>query len=62
LGIKIICVGKWKKTNTGRKQKIYLKYGQIQSSNIANKILYHNISQTTKFGVCSIKIWVAHKI
>ena len=61
LGVKIICVGKWKKTNTGRKQKIYLKYGQIQTSNLANKILYHNISQTTKFGVCSVKIWIAHK-
>jgi ribosomal protein S3 len=55
-GVKIICCGKWKKTNTGRKQKLYLKLGQIQSSNIANKIVYHSINQTTKYGVCSVKI------
>jgi len=62
LGLKIICQGKWRKTNTGRKQKVYLKFGQIQSSNLANKVVYDSISQKTKYGVCSIKIWIAHKI
>ena len=62
LGLKIICSGRWKKTNTGRKQKLYLKLGQIQSSNVTNKIIYNNINQTTKYGVCSVKIWIAHKI
>lgn len=62
LGIKIICGGRWKKTGTGRKQKLYLKFGRIQSSNIANKILYHSINQKTKYGMCSIKVWIAHKI
>jgi hypothetical protein len=61
LGIKIICLGRWKKTNTGRKQKIYLKFGQIQSANIANTILYHEINQTTKYGVVSVKVWISHK-
>jgi hypothetical protein len=51
LGLKIICSGKWKKTRTGRKQKLYLKYGRIQSSNIANKIVYDTVSQKTKYGV-----------
>ena len=61
LGIKIICSGRWQKTGTGRKQKLYLKFGRIQNSNIANKILYHNVNQKTKYGMCSIKIWIAHK-
>jgi ribosomal protein S3 len=39
-----------------------LKYGRIQSSNIANKIVYDTVSQKTKYGVWSIKVWVAHKI
>jgi hypothetical protein len=56
LGIKIICSGKWKKTRTGRKQKIFLKYGRIQTSNIANKIMFHGVSQKTKYGICSVKI------
>lgn len=60
-GIKIICFGKWKKTNSDRKQKIYLKFGQIQTSNLANKILYHGMTQRTKFGICSVKIWISHK-
>jgi len=62
IGIKLICSGKWKKTNSGRKQKIYLKFGQVQSSNLATKILYNHATQKTKFGICSIKIWIAHKI
>ena len=61
LGIKILCFGKWKKTNTGRKQKIVLKFGQTRTSNIADKILYHSIAQKTKYGICSIKIWIIHK-
>ena len=61
IGFKVICVGKWKKTKTGRKQKIYFKFGQIQTANIANKIYYHSTAQKTKFGVCSIKIWILHR-
>jgi len=56
IGVKLICSGKWRKTPSGRKQKVYLKFGQIQTSNLANKIVYHNVSQRTKFGICSIKL------
>lgn len=62
IGLKIVCIGKWKKTAAGRKQRLYLKFGQIKSSNIANKLIYHNIATTTKYGVCSIKIWISHKL
>jgi ribosomal protein S3 len=62
IGLKIICLGRWKKTSTGRKQKLFLKFGQVKSSDISNKIIYQTISQTTKFGVCSIKIWIAQKL
>jgi hypothetical protein len=61
LGLKLIVSGKWKKTNSGRKQKLYLKFGQVQNSNITNKTLYHDVNQQTKYGVVSIKIWVLHK-
>ena len=59
LGFKLIFSGKWKKTKTGRKQKLYLKYGRIQTSNITNKIWYYNDNLTTKHGVISIKLWLA---
>ena len=61
LGVKIICCGRWKKTNTGRTQKIYLKFGQIQSANTANKILFDSINQKTNYGAYSIKIWIAYQ-
>jgi hypothetical protein len=56
IGFKFVCVGKWIKTTTGRKNIIYLKYGIIQSSDITNKILYQNIAQKTRFGMCCIKL------
>ena len=56
IGLKIIISGKWKKTNTGRTQKIYLKYGKIQNSNTRNKVIYQNIAQKTKFGMFSMKM------
>ena len=62
IGLKIICSGRWKKTSTGRKQKLFLKFGQIKSSDISNKITYQNLSQVTRFGICSIKIWIAQKL
>ena len=62
IGLKIIISGKWKKTNTGRTQKIYLKYGKIQNSNTRNKVIYQNIAQKTKFGMFSMKMWISQKI
>jgi len=56
IGLKIICSGKWKKTRSGRKQKLTVKFGQIVNSKIANTLLYDYQSQTTKYGVIGIKI------
>lgn len=62
IGLKISCVGRWKKTNTGRKQNLNINFGQMKRANIANTVLYHNSTETTKFGVCSIKVWIAQKL
>lgn len=61
IGLKIICAGKWKKTRTGRKQKICLRFGKIQKTSVSNIIFFNWISQKTKYGSCGIKIWIAHK-
>jgi ribosomal protein S3 len=61
IGLKIICSGKWKKTRSGRKQKLCVKFGQIVSSKVSNTLLYDFNSQTTRFGVIGIKVWIAYK-
>lgn len=60
-GLKIVCSGKWKKTRSGRKQKLTIKFGQIINPSVATNILYDFSSQKTQFGACSIKVWIAHK-
>lgn len=61
LGIKIICSGKWKKTRSGRKQKLVIKFGKIRNASISNVLLFDYAAQKTKFGVCGIKVWISHK-
>jgi hypothetical protein len=61
VGLKIVCSGKWKKTKSGRKQKITVKLGRIVSPSISNIILYDFAAQKTKFGVCGVKVWISHK-
>ena len=61
IGIKIIISGKWKKTTTGRKEKTILKYGKIQAANYANKLFFKHLSNKTKYGIVSLKIWIACK-
>jgi len=58
VGFKIICSGKWKKTPSGRKQKLTIKIGKIVNSSLSNIVLYSFGAQKTKFGVCCIKVWV----
>jgi ribosomal protein S3 len=60
LGFKIVCSGKWKKTRSGRKQKLTIKFGQIVNSSVSNVILYDYSVQKTRFGSCSIKVWISH--
>ena len=58
LGIKIVFSGKWKKTRTGRKQKLTLKFGKMRNNALNEIILFDWLDQKTKFGVCSLKIWI----
>jgi ribosomal protein S3 len=60
-GFKIMCSGKWKKTRSGRKQRLTIKFGRVRGSSLSNKILYHYSYQETRYGSCGIKVWVAHK-
>ena len=61
LGVKVICSGRWKKTGSGRKQKICVKYGRVRNPYLSSVILFDYFTQKTKFGVCGIKVWVANK-
>ena len=61
LGVKVICSGRWKKTGSGRKQKLCVKYGRVRNPNLSSVILFDYITQKTKFGACGIKVWVANK-
>jgi len=56
IGLKIIIAGKWRKTASGRKQRILLKFGRIQSNCLKSTIMHSYKSQKTKFGTCSIKV------
>lgn len=60
-GLKILCSGKWRKTRTGRKQKLCLKFGKIQNTSVSNTIFFSWVSQNTKHGSFGIKIWISHK-
>jgi ribosomal protein S3 len=55
-GVKVICSGRWKKTKSGRKQKLCIKYGKIRKPTMTNIILFDYITQKTKFGACGIKV------
>ena len=61
IGLQIICSGKWKKTRSGRKQKLFLRFGKIQKNTANNILFYHTIAQKTALGVCSLKIWISLK-
>lgn len=60
VGLKIICSGKWKKTRSGRKQKLMLKFGRIRNPNISNVTSFHYAFQKTKYGLCGVKVWISH--
>ena len=61
-GIKIVCSGKWKKTNSGRKQKFLIKFGQIRTNVTKTVIFTNELYNKTKFGFFAIKIWISHKL
>jgi hypothetical protein len=57
-GIKISCSGKWKKTRSGRKQSFTMQLGQIPNSSISYIVFFDQITQKTKFGCFSVKVWL----
>lgn len=60
-GIKVICKGKWTKTNTGRTQKMIFNLGRLNNQ-VSDSFLDSSISTvTTKFGVCSVKVVISYK-
>lgn len=61
VGVKVMCSGKWKKTPSGRKQKLVIKYGKICNASLKNIIRYDNLNQKTKFGAVGVKVWIASK-
>ena len=56
LGAKIILSGRWRKTKSGRKQKLCIKYGRVRKSSVSNIIMFDYATQKTKFGACGIKV------
>lgn len=61
LGVKIICSGRWKKTRSGRKQKLRVQYGIVRNPSLSNVILFDFLTRKTKFGACGVKVWISRK-
>nr|WEL35994.1 ribosomal protein S3 [Phaeocystis rex] len=60
LGVKAVCKGKWSKTASGRTQKITLNLGRLNNQAINSYVDSYSSFVTTKFGVCSVKVWVSY--
>ena len=60
-GIRVSCFGKWSKTKTGRKQKITLSVGRLNSTSISSPLTYSKSTISTKYGSCSVKVWLNFK-
>lgn len=58
-GISVKCKGKWLRTRTGRKQSLVFDIGQLNSDN-KNLISFATSNFNTKFGSCSIKVWICY--
>ena len=61
LGIKVICSGRWRKTKSGRKQKLQIKYGKVKNPTLTGVVFFDCSSVKTKFGKCGIKVWISIK-
>jgi hypothetical protein len=60
LGVKIACAGKWKKTKSGRKQKISFTLGRLKTQSVKSITSYGYSTVSTKYGSCGIKVWIAY--
>lgn len=60
-GVRILCSGKWRKTKSGRKQRIVFSIGRLRSPSMDCVSSYGFSTQATKFGACGIKVWISYK-
>ena len=60
-GIKFICAGKWVKTKSGRKQRFIYSLGKLKNQTISAFIDYGFSNVVTKYGMCSLKVWISYK-
>lgn len=61
-GVKIVCSGRWRKTKSGRKQRMTYSFGKIERQTFSKYVDYGFNSTTTKYGTCGVKVWISYKI
>ena len=61
IGLRIECKGRWKKTKSGRKQKLSLSIGKTNRIGMKNLLFFSSDFQKTKFATCGFKVWIAYK-
>ena len=59
-GIKIVCVGRWRKTKSGRKQIFTLSKGKLSTQSFSSFVDVGFYNGQTKYGKFSLKISVAY--
>jgi ribosomal protein S3 len=59
-GLKVICSGKWKKTRSGRKQKVVFSIGRLRTQSMNSVSSYGFTVLATKFGAFSVKVWISY--
>lgn len=61
LGIKVLCAGKWRKTGSGRKERLNIKKGELLTQSMRGLGYYGFATTATKYGACGIKVWITYK-
>ena len=60
-GLKVECYGKWKQTNTGRKQSVKFIVGKVHTQQLSQLLSYGTSSISTRFGICTVRVWLCFK-
>ena len=60
-GIRISIAGKWKKTGSGRKQRLTINIGRLNIQTMNSFIDYDFQNVSTKFGCFSLKTLISYK-
>ena len=61
-GIKIIFLGRWAKTKTGRKQILKINFGSLKKQKIQSFIDYASYGGRTKFGAFCVHVFISRNI